>query len=376
MASVNDVVNRTDPMDKMKANELQSQTISLLEKIARSQRVLEERLDAMERLFTQQGPAAYFPQFRQLPPEIRHRVWSLAIPTRILRPSRRNTKKRGMLLMRPPAIAGACQEARAIATRNGRIVSLTYDTANSENPTRTFRHWFDSAHDVLELDRRVGIEEDKPRGIKDLVYKAQHILASRAEAEWFARLFQRTAHLNRLSLRFDTVSISPCTWDLGVVKRLFGEASTVVTMDLENADEIAWVKGVLQGYWRNPVFCAFDLESWARERKPSVGVDVRDEGWMQRLPGTWVSEVARGWVMAKAAEMTAKVGGAAKGQAGRKVRGQLDMDFSELEAQASAAAAAALDVKNDFVRAALLAMPDVKFVRAFCQDEIHAVCRP
>ncbi|GJC83094.1 hypothetical protein ColLi_05932 [Colletotrichum liriopes] len=361
-------------MDKMTANKLQSQTISLLEKIARSQRVLEKRLDAMERLLAHKGPAPYFPQFRRLPPEIRQRVWSLAIPTRILRPSRRNSKNHDILLMRPPAIAGACREARAIATRNGRIVPLTYDTANAENPTRTIRYWFDSSHDVLELDRRVDIEEDEPRGIRDLVYEAQHILASRAEAEWFARLFQQTAHLNRLSLRFDTVSVSPCTWDLGVIKRLFGEASTVVTMDLENADEIAWVKGVLQGYWRNPVFCAFDLESWARERESSVGMDVRDEGWMRRLPGTWMSEVARGWVMAKAGKMTAKVGGVVEGQTGRELRGQLDMEISEAEAQASAAAA--LDVKNDFVRAALLAMPNVKFVRAFCQDEIHTVCRP
>ncbi|GKT40356.1 uncharacterized protein ColSpa_00537 [Colletotrichum spaethianum] len=373
MARVNDVVNHTVPADEMTANELQLQTIRLVEKVARSQRALEERLDAMERLFARQGPAPYFPQFRRLPPEIRHRIWSLAIPTRVLRPSRRNSKKHDVLLTRPPAIAGACREARTIATQSGGIVSLAYDAANSENPTRTFRHWFDTCHDVLELDRRADIEDDEPRGIRDLVHKAQHILASRAEAEWFARLFQQTAHLKRLSLRFDTISVSPCTWDLGVVNRLFGDASTVITMDLENADEIAWVKGVLRGYWRNPVFCAFDLESWARERKSSAGTDVRDEGWMRRLPETWMSEVARGWVMAKAAEMTATVGGEVEGQ-GDMVRDQLDTDVTEAETPASAAAA--LDVKSDFVRAALLAMPDVKFVRAFCRDETHAVCRP
>ncbi|KAK1984592.1 hypothetical protein LZ30DRAFT_585922, partial [Colletotrichum cereale] len=360
------------PTDEIMATELQSRTIDLLEKIAQSQRVLEERLDAMERLLGHQGPAPCFPQFRRLPPELRHRIWSLVIPTRVLRPSRRNSKKRATTPpTSPPAIAGVCREARAVATRSGGIVSLAHDAANPEDTTQTTsRHWFDRCHDVLELDRRVDIAGDEPRGIRDLVRDAQHILAPRAEAEWFARLFRQTAHLKRLSLGLDAVPVSPCVWDVGVVRRLFGDAGNVVTVDLENAGEIAWVKGVLREYWRNPVLCAFDLEAWARERKCGVGTGPRDEGWMRRLPGTWMSEVARGWVMAKAEEMAAKVGGEVEGEAGRGTGGQLDTEVSE------AAAAAALDMKNDFVRAALLAMPNVRFVRTFFHNEVHAGCRP
>ncbi|KAK2007985.1 hypothetical protein LZ32DRAFT_33339 [Colletotrichum eremochloae] len=350
------------------ATELQSQTISLLEKIARSQRVLEERVGAIEKLLGHQGPAPSFPQFRRLPPELRHRIWSLVIPTRVLRLSRQTSKKHAALPMSPPAIAGVCREARAVATRNGGIVSLEYDAANPENPARTTRHWFDSCHDVLELDGRVDVAGDEPRGSRDLVRDAQHILAPRAEAEWFARLFRQTAHLRRLSLRFDAVSVSPCTWDIGVVRRLFGDAGTVVTMDLENVGEITCVKGILQGYWRNPLFCAFDLEAWARERKPGVGTCLRDKDWMQRLPETWMSEVASGWVMAK-------IGVEAEGRAGMGSRGQLNTEVSEAETQASAASAT-LDMEHDFVRAALLAMPQVKLVRVFSHDEIHAGCRP
>ncbi|KAK1994453.1 hypothetical protein LX36DRAFT_713871 [Colletotrichum falcatum] len=361
------------------ATELQSQTISLLEKIARSQSVLEERLDAIERLLGQQGRAPYFPQFRRLPPELRHRIWSLAITTRVLRLSRRAGKEHAAPPMSPPAIAGVCRESRAVATRNGGVVSLKYDAANPENPTRTTRHWFDSCHDVLELDRRVDVAGDEPRGSRDLVRDAQHILAPRAEAEWFARLFRQTAHLRRLSLRFDAVSVSPCAWDAGTVRRLFGDGGTVVTMDLESADEIAWVKCALREHWRDPVLCAFDLEAWARERGPGVGAGRRDEGWMRRLPGTWMSEVARGWVMAKTEEAAAEMGGEVGGRhVGRETRGKLETGVLEAETRAStsSASAAPLDIKDESIRAALLAMPEVKLVRVFSHDEVHAGCRP
>ncbi|KAK6213728.1 hypothetical protein QIS74_09730 [Colletotrichum tabaci] len=357
------------PVNEMTATALQVRTITLLEEIARSQTVLNRRLDAVERLLTREEPALYFPQFRRLPPEIRHRIWSLAIPVRILRPWKRDNKKMHITpLMRPPAIAGACREARAIATMHGGVVSLTHDAADdSENPARTSRYWFDSRRDVLELDRRVDIEGDEPRGIRNLVRRARHILASRAEAAWFARLFRNAARLERVSVKLDVVSVGPCTWDMGVVRRLFGDAGgTVVTMDVENADEVARVKGCLGGYWRSPVFCAFNLEAWARERESSAGTatGVRDDGWMRRLAGAWMSEVARGWVMAKAAEAISE--------------GQLDMEGSEAEETlgSAAAAAAALDVENGFVRAALLVMPEVKLVRAYCRDEMHEGCRP
>ncbi|KAK2031736.1 hypothetical protein LX32DRAFT_257167 [Colletotrichum zoysiae] len=372
------------------ATELQSQTISLLEKIAQSQRALEERLDAIERRLGHQGSAPSFPQFRRLPPELRHRIWSLVIPTRVLRLSRRAGKKHATPPMSPPAIAGACREARAVATRSGGIVFLQYDAAaaaaDPESPARTTRHWFDSCHDVLELDRRVDVAGDEPRGSRGLVRGAQHILAPRAEAEWFARLFRQTARLRRLSLVFDAVSVSPCAWDVGVARRLFGGGggggggTTVVTMDLENAGEIAWVKGVLREHWRNPVFCAFDLEAWARERESGVGTCPRDEGWMQRLPTTWMSEVATGWVMAKAEEMTAaKIGGEVEGRIGGGTGGQSGREASEAETRASAAtaaAAASLDIKDEHVRAALLTMPGVKLVRVFSHDQVHAGCRP
>ncbi|KAJ0163824.1 hypothetical protein CTA2_2306 [Colletotrichum tanaceti] len=368
MAQAIDIVNYSRaPANEMTATALQLRTITLLEEIARSQAVLNRRLDAVERLLTREEPVFYFPQFRQLPPEIRHRIWSLAIPVRILRPWKRDDKKKHrMPLMRPPAIAGACREARAIATMHGGFVSLTHDAADdSENPARTSRYWFDSRRDVLELDRRVDIEGDEPRGIKDLIRRARHVLASRAEAAWFTRLFRNAAHLERVSVKLDVVSVGPCTWDLGVVRQLFGDAGgTVVTMDVEDADEVARVKACLGEYWRSPVFCAFNLEAWARERETSAGgtaAGVRDAGWMRRLAGAWMSEVARGWVMAKAAEATSE--------------GQLDMEGSEAE-EALASAAAALDVEDGFVRATLVAMPEVKLVRAYYREATHEGCRP
>ncbi|KXH33957.1 hypothetical protein CSIM01_02292 [Colletotrichum simmondsii] len=362
----------------MEPRTFQERTLHLLERIAESQTTLEARLATMETMLsrhnTQPPQHPSFPQFRQLPPELRLRIWSLvAVPSRILRLDARDGKKTKSHkssspapLLRPPAIAGACRESRAVATKHGALARLTYQGSETGKGGRTRCYWFDGDRDVLELDGWVDVEGDQPRGIRDLVQRARHVLVGRAEAEWYARLFERAALVKRVSLKFDALGVRCSTHGRDAVRRMFGgnggEAeTTIVATDLEDADEIAHVKSVLGSGWRNPVFLEFDLELWARSGTERVGRAVRDEKWMRRLNGTWASEVARGWVMAWAgASIPGKEG---KGTEDLRQKEGVAMIMGGLEASETKqriAKATALDVEDGFVRQALLSMPEVR----------------
>ncbi|KAK1689392.1 hypothetical protein BDP55DRAFT_653078 [Colletotrichum godetiae] len=373
----------------MESDTFQEQTLHLLERIAQSQTALEARLAAMETILTHrdthtqpQHPA--FPQFRQLPPELRHRVWSLvAIPSRVLRLDARNRKKTKTSKspsspppLLPPTTAGACRESRAVATKYGALARLTYEGNTKGEGARTRCYWFDGSRDVLEIDGWIDVEGDSPRGIRDLVQRARHVLVGRAEAEWYARLFEQATLVKRVSLKFDFVGVRCSTHGRDAVRRMFGgggdgEAErTIVVTDLEDADEIARVKSVLGSGWRNPVFLEFDLELWARSGTDRMGRAVRDEKWMRRLNGTWMSEVARGWVMARAAAISMMVMGDGEVEA----EGGREGDGGSSEARMRVARAVTLDAEDEFTKEALLGMPEVRFVRAFHLDEDYGVC--
>ncbi|KAL0936233.1 uncharacterized protein CTRU02_208448 [Colletotrichum truncatum] len=327
-------------VSEMSTRDLQLQTIALLEKIARSQAALEKRVDAMEKMLSNRvSPSAIpsFPQFQRLPPEIRHRIWSLALPTRALR-LHKSTKDAFKPTLRPPAVAEACREARAVATQHGGMVCLTGYARSPNDQARTYRTWFDARHDVLELERWVSLEADEPRGVRSLVQRARHILAPRAEAEWFAQLFREAGSLRQVSLKFDTSIASRCAWDPNVIGDLFGRVDTVRILDLEDAEEIARFKAALREHWQCPFFCGFDLEGWAAAR-PTMSGSHRDEDWMQRLDKTWMSEMARGWVMAKT--------------------GTTETDVNEM------------NVEDAEVRTALAAMPGMRLVRGYLLADVH-----
>ncbi|TDZ21865.1 hypothetical protein Cob_v004807 [Colletotrichum orbiculare MAFF 240422] len=328
----------------MSTRELQLHTITLFEKIAQSQKTLERRIDAMEKLVAEHAAShtattaasARFPRFQQLPPEIRHRIWALTLPTRALRlPPRKPQQAAAMTassssssssssgLGPPTATAAVCREARAVATQHAGNVVLA-----------GARRWFDRRRDVLVLERWVDVEADAPRGIRDVVRAARHLLLPRAGAEWYLRVFRHAESVRRVSVTFDTCLASRCAWDGAVVERFF-DGDAVELLDLEDAGEIARARGVLGHYWRCPFFCDFDLEAWAAQR---VKCDRTGEGWMKKLDGMWMSEVARAWVAARVD--------------GCKV-------------------AMAMDVDDGDTRAALEGMPEVRLVRAYLLDDFH-----
>ncbi|KAI2783087.1 hypothetical protein F4815DRAFT_459807 [Daldinia loculata] len=107
-----------------------------------------------------------FPQFKRLPLEIRAMIWDLAIPNRIL-------GLRGEFLynvdddysvyhfepgLSPPSVAHVCKEARSIACRSGRLVSIRnsrecpyIDSMYEEDISRPAWSWYDPSRDSLRL---------------------------------------------------------------------------------------------------------------------------------------------------------------------------------------------------------------------------------
>ncbi|KAL4881191.1 hypothetical protein BJY04DRAFT_218368 [Aspergillus karnatakaensis] len=74
-------------------------------------------------------PEPTFPNFRNLPKEIRHMIWKYAIPVRTLDVNevsrdRTDNKYRGLQVLPMPSIAHECSEARKVVLRAGKLLAV------------------------------------------------------------------------------------------------------------------------------------------------------------------------------------------------------------------------------------------------------------
>ncbi|RYO77689.1 hypothetical protein DL766_002846 [Monosporascus sp. MC13-8B] len=128
-----------------------------------------------------------FTCFMKLPPEIRHKIWDLAIPRRFVRLGPREPKDEGPgedgldseSKHRPPAVSHVCREARAIATRNAGFRAVQYRVFAHSFPTvmgipfeREWT-WFDSARDMLIIPTWMA---ETDADIQHLTKAVQHVL--------------------------------------------------------------------------------------------------------------------------------------------------------------------------------------------------------
>ncbi|RYP51696.1 hypothetical protein DL768_002997 [Monosporascus sp. mg162] len=120
--------------------------------------VLERRIMSLHRQHVRE-PAYAFPYFSKLPPELRQRIWDLAIPRRYVRAVR--LSDRGGVLQRPPDVAQVCREARAVATRHGGMWKTSYQGY----PQWT---WFQADRDVV-IWNNTGDLGDLPSVAKTIV---------------------------------------------------------------------------------------------------------------------------------------------------------------------------------------------------------------
>lgn len=99
-----------------------------------------------------------FPQFKRLPPEIRAMIWDFAIPSRILGLTKGCSVYYFEPGLSPPSVAHVCHEARSIAFRRGRLVSIRnsrecphIDPMYEPDIPRPAWSWYDPSRDYLRL---------------------------------------------------------------------------------------------------------------------------------------------------------------------------------------------------------------------------------
>ncbi|KAK6078217.1 hypothetical protein SCUP515_04647 [Seiridium cupressi] len=107
-----------------------------------------------------------FPLFRRLPQETINMIWKCAIPARLLEINEISedmapgiAKYAFMVPLAPPAIAGVCREARAVACQTGRLVCndngiMVWDPAHAPGYQYS---WFDPAVDSLSIATEVAL---------------------------------------------------------------------------------------------------------------------------------------------------------------------------------------------------------------------------
>ncbi|KAK7755358.1 hypothetical protein SLS62_002584 [Diatrype stigma] len=157
---------------KLTVDELVVQTDDLSTKqrhLVKENAFLRKEITTMRRIA---NTVPRFTYFTKLPPEIRFRIWDLALPRRFVRVERREDwgevddglddfDSDALLDMEskhsPPAVSQVCQEARAIAVRNAGFRAVqhgaqTFAGMLEREPPASYRRewtWFDSARDTF-----------------------------------------------------------------------------------------------------------------------------------------------------------------------------------------------------------------------------------
>ncbi|KAI1743723.1 hypothetical protein F4680DRAFT_444996 [Xylaria scruposa] len=169
-----------------------------IDRLQRETRALRKQIDNLRNTL---DCVPRFTSFNRLPPEIRHQIWDLALPRKILR----FRSIRWMIKGEPmsgnileedsistiPSVARACREAMAIATLTGALRGVQTPTMNfgPDNPFRldddwsqrgsrynkTQWSWYDASRDTLKIssDFRIYPEFD----MRHITQVAQHVLA-------------------------------------------------------------------------------------------------------------------------------------------------------------------------------------------------------
>ncbi|KAH8200742.1 hypothetical protein TruAng_005131 [Truncatella angustata] len=229
-------------------------------------------IDKLRKLFDDGPPQ--FPQFRRLPVEIRGMIWGQALPQRILTIEETVNKTLNIETMaimkwsqyrfsprlRPPAVAQACRESRAVACKAGQLVPLRNPQAYACLNGSIHRHshmgvrktqwsWFDPDRDSLRIKTAKGLYSTEV--LEDMLSIVQSIIIdspSRVLGMIFAdicnqRLFPR---LTEVKLAEDTVLLPPHS-DPYTESQLFGvERTNPLAIDVDDSPLLEGIVRKLQ----------------------------------------------------------------------------------------------------------------------------------
>ncbi|TFA99011.1 hypothetical protein CCMA1212_009258 [Trichoderma ghanense] len=212
-----------------------------LERAQRAQFLQEQRIKELERqlLASRRESAAEFPFFSRLPPELRCRIWKLALPVQIFRPFRfLQPSFLEWKSLAPPTIAGVCREARYVAYHHGALYCHEFLAPLSWT-------WFSGHTDILDLSPfTINKESCFVPLQKKLLQETRATLldVETVDSLLLTGLFGEDSQLPNVRIIHlmagNTYQVDKQSWHPHAVARLFGGQS-FVHVDIEDEQEVA-----------------------------------------------------------------------------------------------------------------------------------------
>ncbi|KAK1255797.1 hypothetical protein MKX07_008056 [Trichoderma sp. CBMAI-0711] len=213
----------------------------VLERAQRVHFLQEQRIKDLERqvLASRRESAAKFPVFSRLPPELRCRIWKLALPVQIFRPFRfLQPSFLEWKSLAPPTIAGVCREARYVAYQHGGLYCHEFLAPLSWT-------WFNGDTDELDLSPFKMTRDSSFIPLqKKLLQETKTILldVETVDSLLVAGLFGEDSQLPNVRIIHlmagNTFQVDKQSWHPHAVARLFGSQS-FAHVDIEDEQEVA-----------------------------------------------------------------------------------------------------------------------------------------
>ncbi|KAH6607173.1 hypothetical protein Trco_003486 [Trichoderma cornu-damae] len=270
----------------------------MMERVQRIQLLQERRIAELERQLESHGSGgAEFHLFSRLPPELRCRIWELAIPSQIFRPFRfLQPSFLEWKSLAPPAVSRVCREARHVAHRHGALYRHEFLAPVAWT-------WFDGRRDTLDLSPYYlagdGFIPLQARLLREA--RAVMLDVGLVDGPAVAGLFgkgSRLANVDTIHLMAgSTFQVERQSWHPHAVARLFGDRSFAL-VDIEDGRELerlerildmaAEAGGSLMGKWHRDAIARLR----AQVRPPAAGMEAWEEarrlvvrGWMSHRGG-------------------------------------------------------------------------------------------
>ncbi|KAL7947925.1 hypothetical protein V8C42DRAFT_316141 [Trichoderma barbatum] len=269
-----------------------------LQKVHRIQLLHEQRITELERqLASHRESTAEFSFFSRLPPELRCRIWELALPVLVFRPFRfLQPSFLEWKSLAPPAISRVCREARYVAHKNGALYCHEFLAPLSWT-------WFNGHKDILDLSPYHIVEDGFIPLQKSLLQETRAIIldVDLVDSLLITGLFGESSRLPNVRTIYlmagNTFQAERESWHPHMVARLFNSQS-FAHIDIEDDEEVERLEQLLLDMTSRPDGSFMD--KWHRESITRLRAQVRPpatvmEPWKkakQLLMQGWMSHNA------------------------------------------------------------------------------------
>lgn len=262
-------------------------------RLQRRQYFQEVRINDLEhQLESYAANAAQFPLFSKLPPELRRKIWALALPSQIFRPFRHlqpSFLERKSLP--PPLISGVNREARQVAYENG-----TFYCHEVFSPLCWA--WFDGSRDTLDLSPYYMSENGYIPLQTKLLRETQTLMldVNLIDDTMITGVFGKDSHLTSVHTVFvmagNAYRIDKQSWHPHAVARLF-DNQAFAHVDIEDPQAVERLLGIIElaGQANGCSMSQWHVEDIARLREqiqPPEDVVTKWNDAKRRLMEGWI----------------------------------------------------------------------------------------